>query len=247
MIPWAGFTGDLLDFILLRIAGMRSDMRPDERNQAATAFLSLRMAVVRLEVAARDFLEQITSVKTRQKPRLFLAPVDRVAGLSDRASMQISQALRRLSIGVIDDDRLLRLLRGPYTYGGGMLKDRGIPSQFTELMTFETRVNQRSVFFLDCSSPAKKDFEVELQRAYESADDEERRVPPSSRRYTDVLESLVSELSVSNSIADNDVEKILALEPAVLADLETLSAARSRLDEFIRDKFSLEDFLYVPR
>ncbi len=247
MIHWAGFLGNLLDFILFRLERMQLDMPPDQRSTAAKDLVNLRTAVVLLETATSDFLYQISTVKSREKPRLFLAAVDSVASLSDSASVQFSRSLQRLSsIFVIEDNKLARLICGPYTDRSFSFMAKGIPSQFAKLMIFRTRGNQNSVFFLDFSLPAEENIEGKLQRAYESAREVEGGVGYSHRDYTDLLESLTSELRVFNSIADNDIKKILALDPVLSAHLKTLSAARSRLDEFIREKFSLEDFLYVP-
>ena len=239
MIRWVGFMGKLLELVLSKLVGKKIEMRLDTKKQAAQAFLRLHDALGLLEVATTRFLEETGAVAAGEKPRLFSVPVNEVVREADIASKKFVQALKSLCpVIAIYDQNLAKLLLGVYGFKRAM-----VTSGFSELMTFQTRVNPDSVFFIESSAPMSEAAGQDLQKAYQQV------AAIELRRFggwpKDTLRSIVEKQLVQDRIADDDLDRIKELHKVLSAHLGILSTARLQLADFLREHFSLEDLLYV--
>jgi hypothetical protein len=246
MFVWVGLIGKLVELILSKIVGKHLDLRLDERKKAAKAFFEFHEALAKLEMVSHDFLKAVHPTVVGEKQRLYRAPFNAIARDADAASRSFVDSFRELhQVIKIYDPKLTLLLSGISHFKQGMLT-----SSFTEKMKFELLTNPDSVFSIKYSAPSERLMRASLEDTYEAVSQIADQLKTDESFWLrewpeDVLLSLVEENLIEGSIPDNRIAEITQFYEIVEQYTSILTNAREQLAHFLREKFSIEDLLYV--
>jgi len=246
MFVWSGFISKLVELILSKIVGKQLDLKLDQRKSAAKVFLEFHDALVNLETVAHDFLREVSPEVVSKNPRLYRFPFTTIARNADVASRSFVDSFCKLhQVISIYDTQLALLLSGISHFKQGLLA-----SSFTERMKFELLPNPDSVFFIKYSAPSERLLGASLENSYEAAYQIADRLRISDGEWLkewpkDVLLSLVEENLIEGTIPDNRVAEFTEFYKIVDMYTPLLTKAREQLACFMREKFTLEDLLYV--
>lgn len=271
MLTWLGFFGKLIDFTVTKLLGKKIDLSLDEKKRAAKAFLRFHDSVLELEIILGKFIAFVESIIAGRNSRIYGSKLETAIEGLERASSEFIKNMESLGqVLYFYDDQLATLFAHVYIGKAGMVRNlyaylssssyleavrKGIVS---DSLDYES---ERSRIFGDLP-PAK--FSVIHQQglsaiSYTIPDDDlidflsGKKVIENEEllRDFDCVQnwgmSLIKDKISEDYIDPENKEKLIELHPILKSHMETLSDAREKLREFIKDHFSLEDLLYVAK
>ena len=248
MLTWVGFVARLLDFVLTKIVGRKVDFALDERKRAARAFLDLCDAVDEIVALTEIFLARLQPIVDGEKSRIFSAWLAPIAGELDHASNAFVQALSDLQrVIAIYDPQLSGMLSNIRESKAEILAGISLSGIFATGMRFQITEGKR-LKAIEYTMPTEEamgaDFEG-MYRAFEELLESRRRTP--AEWPVDSLTSFVRDRMIVGSVTPTSVDEIRALHRVISEYLPLLVSTSDRLGQFIRERFTIEDLLYVRR
>lgn len=273
MLTWMGFIGKLIEFMTTKLIGKKLDLALDEKKRACKAFIKFFDSLSQLEMLFGEFVNYIEKFVAGSNSHIYRVHLAKVTSRLNDASNEFLNSLESLGpVIYLYDPNLTRLFS---TMMHAKMRFVQVTSQFFQssheeydfgqesgntdvesikqpIMRFDQfTVDNPNFRGLDFTMPSEELMEIDLNEIYDSALSERYATGMSIYQKSstldsyDILLNLVKDKYIEEHLGPDDIDKLVALYPILKAHQEVLAQARESLREFIRQRFSLEDLLYV--
>jgi hypothetical protein len=247
MLTWVGFVGQLLDFVLAKIVGRHVDLALDERKRATRAFLDLYEAVDDVVDLAETFLTRLQPVVDGEKSRVFVAWLEPIADKLDGASRSFLQALIKVERVIAIYDRSLLLMLSNVRQSKSAILT-GMSHFLADQMQFRITMSGKRLQAIEYTVPTSDAMHADFEETYRALEQQGNTWRDAPEQWpVHALAAFVRERTRTGSVTPTDVEAITALHKTIAEYLPVLAGARDHLGQFMRERFTLEDLLYVSR
>jgi hypothetical protein len=257
MLPWVGFLGRLVDFLVDEIRRRGPDSTPDHRKYTALALLRLHDSLRRHEILGRKFVREANPFMSRKRPRLYRAVFADIAYCAEISASGFQAGLRQLHLSLEHyDPKLALLLTGKAPPQGG-----SHTTAFLSPMRFGLAPTEESVFAIGYTAPAERllyhNFEDTCEavladyRRYEVEPREIERTETMwmlrARKYsrTDYLLDLVQSNLIEGVVQADRIDQLRELLYRLETQLPAVPRSCDKLKRFLQENFQLVDLLHV--
>jgi len=252
MITGASFIGKLIEFLATKLLGKRVDLALDDKKRACRAFLNLYESISKLELITRTIVSKLEPVAQNNKERIYSRWLEELSPQVDSTSIALLQSIDNLGpvVSLFDPDlaalfsRLVEGKKGIFFYVSSVSSVREF--------RFEIRwkessppAKSKSLEAIRYTKLSKEITLDDLEGAY--AGIKKLAGIPKVEWPRDVLSALIQDKLIEDYLSPTDKTKIKELYDALRTHLEILMQAREKLGEFIKNRFSIEDLLYVMK
>jgi hypothetical protein len=251
MITGAAFIGKLIEFLATKLLGKRLDLALDDKKRACRAFIDLYESISKLELITGTIVSKLELIVQNKKDRIYSRWLEELSPQVDATSVDVLRSIDSLGpvVSLFDPDlaalfsRLVEGKKGMFFY---------VPSVSVRSFRFEIKwkestppARSKSLEAIKYTKLSREVTLDDLEGAY--AGIKKLAGIPKVKWPRDVLSALIQDNLTEDYINPTDKTKIKELYDALRTHREVLIQAREKLGEFVKNRFSIEDLLYVMK